>query len=45
MRCIGESGKGPIIDKVFALHEAEKALKHYEQRNRFGKIVLQIEGS
>lgn len=38
-----ESGKlKPIIDKVFPLMEADKALKRLEESKQIGKIVLEI---
>lgn len=32
----------PTVDRVFALAEAEQALRHMEQAAQFGKIVLKI---
>ncbi len=32
----------PVIDATFSLEQIEKAIKHLETANRFGKVVLQI---
>lgn len=37
-----ESGINPLIDNVFVLEEAEKALSHMEQSLNVGKILLKI---
>jgi NADPH:quinone reductase-like Zn-dependent oxidoreductase len=33
----------PVIDTVFPWAEAEKALRRMDNREQFGKIVLQVE--
>ena len=45
IRCMEYSGKRPIVEKVFPLHEVNKALAYRERYGRFGQIVLQIDGS
>src|SRR5437588_737437 len=42
LKLVGEQRLRPVIDRVFPLSEAVQALRRFEQREQFGKIVLTV---
>lgn len=42
MKLVFEEKINPIIDKIFLLEEAEKALKYLSEGKQFGKVLLKI---
>jgi NADPH:quinone reductase-like Zn-dependent oxidoreductase len=41
-RAIATSGLRPVIDKVFAFHEAPAAYRHLQSAGHFGKVVISV---